>query len=139
VVSQEPAEGLRFGLVLLSRHYSIAEIPPHTGKSCLEYYIKHLESVTNKAIQLYGTYECLDPDNPRTWSYIRRSKHACYLVILNFSADAASCSYTQEGLTLHGARLLICNYNTKTESTEDPLVLRPYEGRLYKLKIFESE
>ncbi|KAL2217801.1 alpha-amylase [Thermoascus aurantiacus ATCC 26904] len=88
---------------------------------------------------LYGTYECLDPDNPRTWSYIRRSKHACYLVILNFSADAASCSYTQEGLTLHSARLLICNYNTKTESTEDPLVLRPYEGRLYKLKIFESE
>lgn len=91
------------------------------------------------SFQLYGSYECLDPDNPRTWSYTRRSKHACYLVILNFSCDAVSCSYTKEGLTLQGARLLICNYNTKTESIEEPLVLRPYEGRLYKLKVFESD
>lgn len=74
--------------------------------------------------------------NTRIWAYKRRSKHTCYLVVLNFSPGASSWMYPDHGINLTGSKLLISNHLTcEASSTPDMLLLRPFEGRLYELKV----
>ncbi|KAJ9210371.1 CAZyme family GH13 [Paecilomyces variotii] len=82
-----------------------------------------------------GTYECLDPDNLRTWTYTRRSKNGLYLVMLNFSCDAVASRPSEEGLTLRDAKLIISNYKNTSDPNDEPVVMRPFEGRLYQLRV----
>ncbi|XHG02273.1 hypothetical protein AWENTII_005629 [Aspergillus wentii] len=82
----------------------------------------------------YGSYECLDIDNSLVWAYKRRSKHKCYLTVLNFSPGATSWSYVSHGVNLATSKLLISNHMTcEAQSTPDVILLRPFEGRLYQL------
>ncbi|GIC85293.1 glycoside hydrolase family 13 protein [Aspergillus udagawae] len=84
--------------------------------------------------QYYGSYECLDVENPIIWAYKRKSKHKCYLVVLNFSGCASSWNYVNHGVDLSASRLLISNHITcEASSTPDLIFLRPFEGRLYQL------
>ncbi|PKX98967.1 glycoside hydrolase family 13 protein [Aspergillus novofumigatus IBT 16806] len=82
----------------------------------------------------YGSYECLDVENPIIWAYKRTSKHKSYLVVLNFSGCASSWNYVNHGVDLSTSRLLISNHMTcEASSTPDLIFLRPFEGRLYQL------
>jgi alpha-glucosidase/glucan 1,6-alpha-glucosidase len=84
--------------------------------------------------QYYGSYECLDVENPIIWAYKRKSKHKCYLVVLNFSGCASSWNYVNHGVDLSTSRLLMSNHMTcEASSTPDLIFLRPFEGRLYQL------
>ncbi|KAJ5805177.1 hypothetical protein N7474_011064 [Penicillium riverlandense] len=82
----------------------------------------------------YGSFEALDLDNPLIWAYKRQSKHACYLTVLNFSPGATSWSYVDHGVDLSLPKMLISNHQTcEATSTPDIILLRPFEGRLYRL------
>ncbi|GAQ06593.1 oligo-1,6-glucosidase [Aspergillus lentulus] len=89
---------------------------------------------TRIPIPYYGSYECLDVENPIIWAYKRKSKHKCYLVVLNFSGCASSWNYVNHGVDLSTSRLLMSNHMTcEASSTPDLIFLRPFEGRLYQL------
>ncbi|KAJ5666781.1 hypothetical protein N7462_011190 [Penicillium macrosclerotiorum] len=82
----------------------------------------------------YGSFQSLDIDNPLVWAYKRRSKHACYLTVLNFSPGATSWRYVDHGIVLSCSTMLISNHQTcEAKSTPNEILLRPFEGRLYQL------
>ncbi|BDD56159.1 hypothetical protein MAP00_001636 [Monascus purpureus] len=105
-------------------------------ESVWSFYRAMIKMRKNYPTLYYGRYECLDIENTRIWAYKRRSKQTCYLVVLNFSPNASSWMYPEHGINLTGSKLLISNYLTAEEtSTDDMLLLRPFEGRLYQLKV----
>lgn len=90
--------------------------------------------------QYYGSFEGLDMDNRLIWAYKRRSKHKCYLTVLNFSPGATSWRYVDHGVDLARSEMLISNHQiSETASTEDAILLRPFEGRLYQLMAEREE
>lgn len=55
--------------------------------------------------------------------------------MLNFSCDAVASRPSEEGLTLRDAKLVISNYKNTSDPNDEPVVMRPFEGRLYQLRV----
>jgi len=84
-------------------------------------------------VAVYGRYDLLLDDHPQIYAYTRTLEDDKLLVLLNFSAEMASCEFP-EGLDLDEAELLAGNYaDSRTEKTPKP-VLRPWESRVYRLR-----
>ncbi|GIJ88817.1 hypothetical protein Asppvi_007744 [Aspergillus pseudoviridinutans] len=106
----------------------------HSPESVWSFYRSLITMRKANPTLYYGSYECLDVENPIIWAYKRKSKHKCYLVVLNFSGCASSWNYVNHGVDLSTSRLLMSNHMTcEASSTPDLIFLRPFEGRLYQL------
>ncbi|EAW14025.1 alpha-glucosidase [Aspergillus clavatus NRRL 1] len=109
-------------------------IQQHSPESVWTFYRSVIHMRKSNPTLYCGSYECLDVENPIIWAYKRRSKHKCYLVVLNFCGCASSWNYANHGVDLTTSRLLISNHMTsEASSTPDLIFLRPFEGRLYQL------
>lgn len=75
-----------------------------------------------KHLLVYGSFELLDVDNPKVFSYLKTSGNDNAYVVLNFSKDTLSF----EKPVGNGFRLVLSNVEDITED-----ILSPYEGRLY--------
>lgn len=74
--------------------------------------------------------------NPLIWAYKRRSKHKCYLTVLNFCVCATSWKHVDHGVDLSSAKLLISNHQAcESTAATTTILLRPFEGRLYELQL----
>ncbi|GIJ98560.1 hypothetical protein Aspvir_000678 [Aspergillus viridinutans] len=106
----------------------------HSPESVWSFYRSLITMRKANPTLYYGSYECLDVENPIIWAYKRKSKHKCYLVVLNFSGCASSWNYVNHSVDLSTSRLLMSNHMTcEASSTPDLIFLRPFEGRLYQL------
>ncbi|KAL5694739.1 hypothetical protein EMGR_002168 [Emarellia grisea] len=106
----------------------------HSPESVWSFYRSLITMRKANPTLYYGSYECLDVENPIIWAYKRTSKHKCYLVVLNFSGCASSWNYVNHDVDLSTSRLLMSNHMTcEASSTPDLIFLRPFEGRLYQL------
>jgi oligo-1,6-glucosidase len=97
------------------------------SNSCLHYFKKIVKLRKDNLILVYGKYTLLDKDNPQVYVYTRELNGKKILVLLNFSANAATAN---TGIDLTNANLLIDNYTTANNTT----ALRPYEAAVYEIK-----
>jgi len=96
--------------------------------SVLNYFKKIVKFRKNEPTLIYGQYTLLDKNNPDVYVYLREFEGKKMLVLLNFKAVNATAVIT--GLDLSKAKLVMNNY---TEEGKSPLVLRPYEAKIYEL------
>lgn len=80
---------------------------------------------------IYGDFEDLDPEHPRVFSYTRTIDQSGVLVLLNFS-DQAVDYFLPSGILLN--RLIICNCPEESSRFE-PLLLLPYEAKIFEIKL----
>ena len=79
---------------------------------------------------VYGDYIPLTPDDWETYAYKRSLGGSTYIIILNTSPRQWNMKRIDELKLEH--ELLISNYTTEQDS-EDELILRPWESRVYRL------
>lgn len=96
--------------------------------STLNYFRKLIKFRKNNLTLVYGNYNLLDKDNPNVYAYTRELNGKKILVLLNFKKQTAS--FNLKNISLHDAKLLVCNYPDLLEKFEG---LRPYEARVYEI------
>ncbi|ESS03414.1 MAG: glycosidase [uncultured archaeon A07HR67] len=99
-----------------------------TTRSVLSYYRALIDLRGNSEPIRYGSYELHYPDDEQLYIYERSSDERRVVVVLNLSADPRSADVDP---VTESASLLLGNYESVPEVTEEPLDLRPYEARLY--------
>jgi oligo-1,6-glucosidase len=93
------------------------------------YYKKLLELRKKYKIIIYGDLELIDKDNENIFAYIRRFESQSLLVVLNFS-EKQMCFELPDNIKHNDYRLIIGNYEADVE-TEETMILRPYEAKVY--------
>ena len=101
----------------------------HNPNSLLKFYQKMLKLRKEyKDLFIYGSFEILDYDNEKTFTYVKELQNAdspkAY-VVLNFSNDVVPFERLIEG----EFELVASNLDSATEFEES--ILSPYEGRVY--------
>ncbi len=102
-------------------------------QSVFHYYRRLIALRQEHPVLVYGAYDLLLPDDPQLYAYTRTSGGERLLVILNISSDTSIFAPPAE---IAAARwdLLIGNYAVDQEETPaQPMTLRPYEARVYRL------
>lgn len=109
---------------------SVQETDPN---SCLNYFRKLTKLRKEELTLVYGKYTLLDKMNPNVYAYLREWQGRRLLILLNFSAEHASC-HTE--LDLSKAGLLLCNYAEMPGAIQGAkdLRLRPYEADVYEVR-----
>jgi oligo-1,6-glucosidase len=97
------------------------------SNSCLNYFRRVIKLRKDNLVLVYGKYTLLDKDNQQVYAYTRELNGTKFLVLLNFSKNAATAN---TGIDFTNANLLIDNYTTANNKT----ALRPYEAAVYELK-----
>jgi oligo-1,6-glucosidase len=100
--------------------------------SVLNYFRNMVKLRKSSPVLVYGKYTLLDKSNPSVYAYTRELDGQRMLVLLNFSADAATA---ETGINSSNARLLQYNYKTPPagKKIQSTVRLRPYEALVYKL------
>jgi len=96
--------------------------------SVYNYFRRMLEFRKTTKAFAYGTYEDLDPQNPKIFAYTRTLGNEKYLVVLNFSGDEIAYTLPSGGKT---GKLALSNLGKAEENTVS-LKLRPWEARVYR-------
>jgi alpha-glucosidase len=102
--------------------------------SILSFYKKLIRLRKDHPLFVYGTYELLLANHPRLFVYTRRLGSKKAIVINNFSKKStrfkvpSSVSYTASELVLN-------NYDTADKKLRREFTLKPYETRVYLLKL----
>jgi oligo-1,6-glucosidase len=100
--------------------------------SVLNYFRNMVKLRKSSPVLVYGKYTLLDKSNPSVYAYTRELGGQRMLVLLNFSANAATA---ETGINSSNARLLQYNYKTPPagKKIQSTVRLRPYEALVYKL------
>ncbi len=83
---------------------------------------------------VYGSYELILPEHAQIYAFTRTLANDRLLVVLNFSTQPADFELPGE-IAAGKARLLIANYTVTAEESGRRFTLRPYEARVYHLKV----
>lgn len=100
--------------------------------SVLNFYrtARNLRKVNDALV--YGSYQCLDKDNPQVFAYLRTDGKNTFLVALNFSSQDAVAQV--ENMCLSSAKVALHNYDDGKISLDgDKILLRPWEAMVLKL------
>jgi oligo-1,6-glucosidase len=101
--------------------------------SCLNYFRKLVKLRKDNLVLVYGKYTLLDKANPKVYAYTRELDGKKMLILLNFSATAATVNTVYNTAN---AKLLLCNYRDVPAQTQSKInnELRPYEAVIYQLE-----
>jgi oligo-1,6-glucosidase len=91
--------------------------------SVFHYYRRLIELRHTEPVVAHGDFTMLLPDDDRVYAFTRRLGDVELLVLGNFSADTVPTGLSGQ------SNLLIGNY---PPDTVDPIVLRPWEARVYR-------
>ena len=94
----------------------------YTYKQLLDMRKKHL-------VMVYGNYEPVMEEYENIVAYTRQFENEKWLMIFNFQSNTQEIEFP-ENLKEDGNLLIMSNYSNNTSN-----VLKPYEGRIYKLNI----
>ena len=83
---------------------------------------------------VYGSYELILPEHAQIYAFTRTLANDRLLVVLNFSTQPADFELPGE-IAAGRARLLIANYTVTAKESGRRFTLRPYEARVYHLKV----
>jgi len=97
-------------------------------QSILNYFRHAVQLRKDNLVLVYGQYTLLDKDNPDVYAYTREGYGKKMLILLNFRDHPAAAT---TGIDLTHAKLLLNNYPDSPSSD----TLRPYEARVYELKV----
>lgn len=102
--------------------------------SIFYHYKKLIELRKQYDIITYGDYECLNPDDPRVFAYLRNGTNEQLLVINNFYSEQTLFTLPLNKLRSETlGQPLLSNYkDAKVDGNR--LVLRPYESIVYHIK-----
>ncbi|MCH1626142.1 glycoside hydrolase family 13 protein [Ferdinandcohnia quinoae] len=102
--------------------------------SIFHYYKRLIQLRKENEIVVYGTYDLLLPDHPTIYAYTRTLGAEKLLVILNFSKEASNFELPSE-CHYQSKELFISNYEVDEAESINRIELKPYEARVYKLKV----
>ncbi|MFT4416238.1 glycoside hydrolase family 13 protein [Fredinandcohnia humi] len=102
--------------------------------SIYNYYKKLIDLRKTHEIVVYGSYDLLLPDHPTIYAYTRTLGDEKLLVVSNFSKESSTFELP-ESITYRSKELLIGNYEVDENGEIEEFDLRPYEARVYKLKV----
>lgn len=96
--------------------------------SILNFYRKCLTYRKEHEVILWGKYKEYDRPNPDLYVYTRSYKEQKVLIVCSFSKYLVKFTLPKE-LAGYKKKLAICNY----EHTQNTMILKPYETRVYEL------
>jgi oligo-1,6-glucosidase len=103
-----------------------AALQEQDKNSCLNYFRKITKLRKDNPVLVYGKYTILDKDNPAVYAYTRELGGKKFLVLLNFTAKAAT---VKTGIDITKGKVLLNNYNA-TAAVE---TLQSYEASVIEL------
>lgn len=95
--------------------------------SILNFYKKMIQLRKEFKTLVYGKYELLLPEHPQIYAYTREGNNEKFLIVTNISKENVDLDLN---LNLENSNIILKNYNI----IENHYKLRPYEGRMYKVK-----
>jgi oligo-1,6-glucosidase len=99
--------------------------------SVLHYYRRLIALRHQHEVLVYGDYHLLAPEHPTMFAYRRTLGNERVWVLLNFSDAPETVAWPDEQI-VEEPSLLVCTHD-ETPSLEDPVSLRPYEGRVMRV------
>ncbi|WP_101296607.1 glycoside hydrolase family 13 protein [Halegenticoccus soli] len=99
--------------------------------SVWHYYRRLVELREEHDVLVYGDYDLLLAEHEEVWAYARTRGDERALVVLNFGDGRPRFDPPAE-FDGEDAELLICNYEAAASAVE-PVELRPWEARVYRL------
>ncbi|KAA5807950.1 glycoside hydrolase family 13 protein [Thermoanaerobacterium thermosaccharolyticum] len=102
--------------------------------SILNYYRRLIKLRKENEIIIYGDFELILPDDKNIFSYTRKLNDEMLLVICNFTSNNAEFSLP-DNINYVNKNLLISNYDVANDDNIENFELRPYESRVYLLKV----
>jgi oligo-1,6-glucosidase len=101
-----------------------------SDKGSIYHYFRAMADLRRSSLAfVYGDYKDLDPSNAQIYAYTRSIGAEKYMVVLNFSTDAATFRLPSG---IKAGQLMISNLD-KPSDTGDTLHLKAWEARVYKL------
>ncbi|MFC4810548.1 glycoside hydrolase family 13 protein [Paenibacillus sp. GCM10023250] len=100
--------------------------------SVFYYYQKLIRLRKENDVMVYGTYEPILDDDARIYAYYRTLGDVKWLVLLNISEEETLCRLPDAAAARIG-KTIIRNYPEWAAETEDGVLLRPYEARIYQI------
>ena len=98
-------------------------------ESILSFYKKMIDLKKNNLVFTYGSYDLLLEEDKQIYAYTRTTKDDRVLVITNLSTEPA---VFKSEFIIGEDQLLLNNYEVNHVSNES-IVLKPYEARVYRL------
>ncbi len=98
--------------------------------SCLNYFRKMVRLRKENPVLVYGAYRLLLPEHKQVYAYTRTLGDKKMLVLLNFSADAATAELPSG---IEPAAVLINNYE-QVDRNNSRVQLAPYQAVIFSLK-----
>ena len=83
---------------------------------------------------VYGSYELILAKHDSVYAYIRTLEQETFIVITNLFGEETKCKLPKE-FRGKKAELILSNYDVKGGEDLKKLKLRPYEARVYRLKV----
>jgi oligo-1,6-glucosidase len=101
-------------------------------QSIFYYYQQLIQLRKANPVMVYGRYDLILDDHPEIYAFTRRLEEDRLLVILNFTANRPVFTLPED-LPWENPALLIANYPVAAAKDIRPLMLRPFEARVYRL------
>jgi alpha-glucosidase len=139
--NQEPHAGFTTGTPWIKVNPNFKEINVQLGMqdpdSVYHYYKCLIHLRKDKLAAVYGTYDLILPKHPHIYAYTRTLGHELLLIITNMFPDAALFELPP-GMKYRTAQLLMSNYPVEYPEEIRRIPLRPYETRVYQLRVDET-
>ncbi|SHF05759.1 glycoside hydrolase family 13 protein [Caloramator proteoclasticus] len=101
--------------------------------SILNYYRRLIELRKNNLTLVYGDFIEINREHEEIYSYIRKGEDDAFLVVVNFFSGTPEFKLPED-VEIKEAKLILSNYNCGDENINN-ITLRPYEARIYKIKL----
>ena len=105
--------------------------------SIYHYYKKLIGLRKEHETLVYGSYELILAEHDSVYAYTRTLEQDTFIVITNLFGEKTECKLPKEFRGVK-AELLLSNYDVKGGKDLKKLKLRPYEARVYRLKLSGS-
>ena len=98
--------------------------------SIFYHYKKLINLRKNEELMVIGKYEDIDLENEKVYAYRRVGDNGELVIISNFYENPVE--FNVKGLNLNNAEVLLSNYKTEPEISEEKIFLKPYEAVIFK-------
>ena len=109
------------------------EMQEKNPRSILHFYRKMITIRKTYPALVYGTFECITPEDQNLFVYTRKDEEYELMVVLNFSSENQKYKMPT---AFDGAVFIkiVCNYRISEEVKEGAIDLKPWEAILLKIK-----
>ena len=107
-----------------------AEAALNDENSIFYHYKKLINLRKNEELMITGKYEDIDLENEKVYAYRRVGDNGELVIISNFYENPVE--FDVKELNLNNAEVLLSNYKTGPEISEEKIFLKPYEAVIFK-------